>query len=237
MTYLARELIADAYYLSAIVSKSFQTVSGEQESSGLRLLNVVLGNKASDKRLIPYFSQYTVNAVIGQEQYFIPHLIEPETFTFNIGPIRYQTSKTARNAYFGSARADNVKALPLRWHTERTLGGSNLFVYFLPTGVYVFKIWGKFSLDDVAVNTDLSTLFDTYYTNYLTYELAQYICDSYGVPLPPNVATNLIALRERTRDESPIDLSVRKNSRFSRQFGLNYGQINLGQGWTPFNSM
>ena len=55
MAYTARMLITRAYYLSQIVSRQLQEVSGEQIEDGLFLLNALLQFKSTDLREIPYF--------------------------------------------------------------------------------------------------------------------------------------------------------------------------------------
>jgi len=56
MVYTARKLITKAYYLSQVISRSLQTVTAEQVTDGLELLNALIDFKRSDLRLIPYSS-------------------------------------------------------------------------------------------------------------------------------------------------------------------------------------
>ena len=66
MAYTALELVTRAYYLSQIVAREAQTVSGSQISDGLYLLNALLDVKASDLQLIPYYQEYDFTSVAGQ---------------------------------------------------------------------------------------------------------------------------------------------------------------------------
>ncbi|NIV16246.1 MAG: hypothetical protein GWN62_34815, partial [Aliifodinibius sp.] len=77
----ASELVANAWYLSGIVARDLETVSGSQATDGLRLLNDLLSEKRITGRLIPYFTQTSFNAVVGQESYFVNDLIETEDVT------------------------------------------------------------------------------------------------------------------------------------------------------------
>ena len=234
MAYTARELIINAYYLSGVVSRKFQSVDGDQISDGLRLLNEALAEQGINGNTIPYFKEYSLNAVVGQEEYFIPGLIEAETFTFNIGPVRYSMEYKERYRYFGTSRADNIQSLPYEWHIERALNGANLFIYFLPNTAYPMKMWGKFKLDEIAdLCDDLDLVFDKYYIKFLTYSLAEDICEEYQVAIPPAVAKKLSVLEEKVTFVSPIDLSTKKRSSFRRGASFNYGIANLGNGWMP----
>ena len=167
MPFTVRELINKAYYLSGIVSRKFQSVSGEQITDGLNLLNEALAEEGITGSLIPYYKEYSLTAVAGQEKYFIPGLIQAETFTFNIGSVRYSLNARQRHRYFGTARQDNIQSLPYEWHIERTLNGADLYIYFLPSTNYPMKLWGKFKLDELDdLCEDLLLTYDRYYLKY-----------------------------------------------------------------------
>src|ERR1700722_4079067 len=104
MAYIAQQLVASAWYLSGIVSRGLETVSYEQLTDGLERLNTILDIATSNMGLIPYFMEYQFTAVIGQEIYFVPELVEIETLTFNIGPVRYSILPASREAYFATGR-------------------------------------------------------------------------------------------------------------------------------------
>jgi hypothetical protein len=235
MAYTVEELITRAFYLSQVVSREFETVSGQQLEDGLVWLNALLSLKSAHSRLIPYYTQYEFNAVIGTESYFVPNLVQPETLTFNIGPVRYSTMPQSRKPYFGSGRVDNIQSLPFNWHFERLLGGSDIYLYFVPDNTYPIKIWGKFGFADVALNQDLLTLYDEYYIDYLRYRLAMRICSEYGIPMQPQAMQELQEFEEAVTDVSPPDLTLTKYSSLQGETALNWGDINLGKGWRPGN--
>jgi hypothetical protein len=235
MAYTVTDLITRAYYLSQVVSRELETVSGQQLSDGLVWLNALLSLKSAYTRVIPYYQQYEFNAVVGQEEYFVPNLVAPETLTFNIGPVRYSTQPTSRKSYFGTGRVDNITSLPFNWHFERALKGSNIFLYFLPSAEYPVKIWGKFGFDNVTLNQNLLTLYDEYYIDYLRYRLAMRICSEFGIPLQPQAMAELEELEEAMTDVSPPDMTLTKYSSLQCGPSLNWGDINLGRGWRPGN--
>ena len=232
MAYTTLQLINNAYYESGIVSRGFETVSGQQATDGLQFLNDLIDDKTVDNGLIPYYTEYDFAAVIGQEMYFIPNLINMDTFVFFIDTVRYQTQNRGRREYFGTSRADNIQSLPGSWHLERCFGGANLFIYFKPDQNFPLTIWGQFRLQEVALNQDLSLTLDRFYINYLKFDLANRLCAEYNYSVPPGVAK---ALNKYTIDISkksgPMDLKLLKLSSLQRRGGINYGQVNLGHGW------
>lgn len=234
MPYTAGELITRAYYLSGVVSRDFQSVSGGQKTDGLNLLNEALAEEAMTGELIPYYKEYSLNAIAGQEKYFIPNLIQVDTFTFNIGTVRYPTEVQQRRKYFGRGRSDNIQSLPFTYHIERVLGGSDLYIYFLPKEAYPLKIWGKFAFDDIATTCeDLSLIFDKYFIKYLTYTLAEDICEENQIPFPPEAQKKLSSLGEQLTYISPPDLTTKKYSSLGGRETVNYAYANLGTGWWP----
>lgn len=233
MAYTALQLITRAYYLSQVVSRSLQTVSGDQITDGLYLLNADLDYKSTDLRLIPYFTRTTFNTVQGQEMYFIPNLYQIETFTFNIGEVRFPTSYMPRIHYFGDGRVDNITALPFSWHLERTTGGSNFYVYFLPQQNYVANITGKYALTDVDLFTDLNTLYDNFYISYLRYGLAEYICMENDIDFDPRKERQLRKMEKKLAWISPPDFTMKKISFLNNNQPFNWAHTNISPGYFP----
>jgi hypothetical protein len=233
MAYTVTHLITQAYYLSGIVARELQEATGKQLSDGLELLNALLAVKSIDGSKINYYTKYNFNAVVGQEIYFIPNLIDLETFTFFLNSIRYSMVKEYRKVYLGSPRANNITSLPFNWHHERVLNGSNLYVYFFPDQQYPMEIYGKFSLTQVALNQDLLLILDNFYIEYLRYELANYICGLYNIQFSAQNAAILGAYENQMKDIDPIDFSQIKMSYLRKKAGFSYADVNLGRGWRP----
>lgn len=232
MAYIANQLIANAWYLSGVVSRGLETVSNQQLSDGLQRLNGLLAIKTANMGLIPYYKEYDINTVIGQETYAIPGLLSGESLTFNIGPVRYSTLPKTRQQYFGTPRVDNIQSLIFSWHTERTKGGSNLYVYFLPQDVWTMKLWGKFGLDSVTSQEDLSLIYENYYLEYLLYGLAEYLCEFYNVAFSEIQSARLNQYEKVIREISPMDTTMQKMSSFAPNLAFNYANANIGHGWT-----
>jgi hypothetical protein len=233
MTYSARKLITNSYYLTGIVGRLLQSPTGDQISDGLELLNFLLADRSADTRLNPFFKEYDFPAVSGQEKYSIPNLLEIDTLTFNIGSVRYAMINTNRTRYFGASRVDAISSLPFNWHAERVKGGTDLYLYFSPNSNYPLKIWGKFGLDSVDYDTDLSLAYELNYINYLRYALADYICEDYNLTLSPQSAQKLREMEAKLADMSARDYTMKKISSFQRKRGLDYGAANLGVGYYP----
>lgn len=232
MAYLTSTLLTRSYYLSGVVARELQTVTGSQLSDGLSLLNAFLNFKSTDLRLIPYFQRGTFNTVQGQEMYFVENLDYVDTLTFNIGPVRYSLQDMTRKEYFSTPRIDDVQSLPYCYRLERTLGGMNIFLYFVPADVYNMKITGKYSLSEVTLNQDLSLTYDLYFIEYLRHGLAQYICDDYGVTMPDGALRKLMEIEKKLLDVSPQDLVITKRSYFTKSPALDWQMINI-PGWQP----
>jgi hypothetical protein len=232
MAYLVSQLISNAYFLSGVVSRGLEAVGGEQMSDGLTLLNALLAIKTANNRLIPYYSEYETTTVVGQETYFVPNLIDIEAITFNIQTVRFSMLERNRRFYFGAPRVDNINALPFDWHMERTLGGANVYLYFLPNAAMPLKIFGKFSLAEVELDDDLSETLDLFYIEYLRYALTEYICGEYQISVQPQVQQKLNEYEKIIRDISPIDLTIQKASTLTAENGLNWAMVNF-PGWTP----
>lgn len=234
MAFTARQLITRAYYLSGIVARDFESVTGQQINDGLDILNEILSEEGVTTRLIPYYKEYTFNAVPGQEKYFTPGLLQIETITFTIDSVRYQMRGQGRYQYFATGRANNIQSLPYSWHYERVYNGSDIYLYFLPDTDYPIQVWGKFALDEVAtLDTDLTPTYERFYIKYLTYALSRDICEENQEAMPPQTMEQLGELEEKLTFVSPIDLTMRKVSSLQSKNVFNYGQANLGRGWYP----
>jgi hypothetical protein len=233
MTYTVTQLITESYYLSGRVSQSLQTITGYQLNAGLRYLNALLAVKTVNERLIPYFTEYQFDAVVGQESYFIPNLVFAETLTFLYSTVRWSMVQCTRKEYQGSSRAENINSIMQNYYVERCLGGANLFMYFFPDMTYPMKIVGKFSLQSVVLNQDLSTTLDAFYLEYLRYALGEYICQANNITFQPQNKKTLDDFEQQFLDISAPDLTVQNRTRYSGMQMWSWGMLNLGHGWTP----
>lgn len=230
----ALELITDAYYVSTVVSPEFQQVDGNQVKDGLNLLNEILSDKTIEEDMIPtYTVEYDFPSVVGQQTYFISGLTRADTLTFFINSVRYCMRENNRNFFFGSARANNVLSLPFNWAQERTLGGTNLYLYFFPDQNYPMQVNGMFDVPQVTLFTDLSTVFDPFYISYLKYRLAEKICIFYNLTFLPGAQKELLRYEQMiSKRSAPLDMTVNVLNILGGPTSVNYGQANLGHGWT-----
>jgi hypothetical protein len=226
------ELITKAYYLSGILARGFETISAEQTSDGLDLLNDILAEKSMSTALIPYYSHTTFNAVPGQEVYTIPGLMDIRELTFNINDVRFPMVRDTQKRYFGAGRVDNLENLPFHYYAERQVGSMLIYLYFVPNEAYEMKITGKYSLQELALFDDLDPILDRFYTSYLKYHLAKRICDFYGNSYPPQLEPTYKGLEAQLSKMVGIDLSITRDSMFRRNY-FGYGDANLGRGWSP----
>lgn len=237
MAYLTSNLIADSYYLSGIVSREFETVTGSQTNDGLRLLNEVLADRTLDEGTIPYTDKLSLAAIPGTSEYFIANLIDIDVFVFYIQGIRYQTRNQKRNEFFGSFRATQIQSLPWNWHFEREFAGGRLFLYFIPDIAYPLEIHGTFRLNSVTLFQDLSLTLDQFYTNFVQYLLAERLCQFFSYNVPSNVAMQLNKYIKWINNTTNImDLRTQKLSSLKGGEAINYAIVNLSGGWLPVSS-
>lgn len=241
MAYTAIQLITNAFYKAKIRSRGFDTILGDDLAVGLDQLNKLLSNKVLKDSEIPYYSKFVFNTVVGVDTYFIPNIIDFSTVTFFINGdspqniVRYQTAYQSRSTFFGSARAMNIQSLPFNWHFERTLGGANLYLYFVPNDVYPIEMWGLFRLDPVALNQDLSLTLDLFYIDLLEFELAERLCTEYDFEVPQLVSKELAKIKAVLINQSAqLDTKAIKISTLDMiNSSLNYADSNVGKGWRP----
>lgn len=234
MANTALNLITRSWYLSTIVARQAQTVSGVQINDGLLMLNALLDWKSADTTLIPYWT-YNKNIVTvpGQETYFIPNCVDIESVTFNLNEVRYQMQFITRRPYFATGRVNNVDTLPFNWTFVRGIGGGTLYLYFIPDNNYPLNIMAKFALTDVTLETDMSTGYDGFYQEYLRYALAQYMCSEYGITFNPESEKILNKMTRQLMYVDAPDLSVSKASILNQGACLNWGDVNIGRGFRP----
>lgn len=231
----ARELIARSWYLSGIESRELQSISGDRAAVGLELLNSLLDIAQAETKLLPYYSykENNFSTVIGQEEYFIENCAQIDVVSFILNDVRYHIIPQDQNKYFGSSRVQTLSSLPFTLGKLRVNGGSNLYFYPLPSQVFEINIFGKFFLSNVTLDTNLDDEFDGAYKEYLRYMLADYMCQEYGIDLPPRAQRRLEQVVKILKKLSPIDITVRK-------IGLNTGGaslppqvLSLYTGWLP----
>lgn len=232
MAYTALELITRAYYLSQVVARGLQVVTGEQITDGLHLLNADLEYKSTDLRLIPYFERFEFDTIQGQEDYFIDNLLYVDSLTFNISNVRYSLLEFTRKEYFAVPRIDNVQSLPYCYRVERERGGARIYLYFVPNQVYNMRMSGKFALTDVTLTTDMSLIYDNFYLEWLRYSLAIKICEDYGATVPDATRMKYMEMTKKLMDVSPADLSIQKKGYFNKGAVMDWQLYNI-PGWVP----
>jgi len=250
MAYTAQQLITRSWYLSGIVARNLQVVTGDQITDGLMLLNALLDFKQIETDLIPYWTYIEMPLTVGEEFYFLPYVAAVESATFNLDVVRYPMDSVTRTNYYGSARVDNISTLPFSYNYNRALGGGNLALYFLPESNYPLKLMVKIFLVDVELGTDLTNVseivpytfinsanqgYDTSYIEYLRYALAQYMCSEYGILFNPESEKILTSYKRKLMYISPPDLAMQKVTTLAanQAVGYNWGDVNIGRGWRP----
>lgn len=230
---ITRQLIANAYYLSGILSRDFETISDTQAVDGLGILNDILAEKSISSALIPYYTQTTYNGTQGEKEFTIPGLVNETDVTFFIDNVRYKMIRDSQQRFWGDSRVEDISSLPFHYYSQRALGGMQFYLYFTPDQAYEFQITGKFKIETLDLDVDTALFLDRFYVSYLKYKLAKRLCDFYGHQFPPQLMPDLKGLEAQLNKMVGVDLTIEKPSNFSRGGDFNYGQANLGKGWEP----
>lgn len=232
MTYTVQQLISDAFYKSKVFVRNFDAPSASDINVGLQLLNELLSRKSIHSRMIPFYTEYEFNAVVGQEEYSVPRLVEADTLTFNLGTVRYSSDATGRNKYFGADRVDDITTLPYTWTAQRALNGTNIYLFPLPADTFPIKVWGKFEFTPVVLADDLELVMEFNYIQFMKFELTKQICIEYGASFPETAEKELQIIKKEVLNISPLDLNLKQRTQFGGK-SLNWAIVNLSGGWVP----
>lgn len=228
------ELVTRAWYLSGIVARELEQVSGSQISDGLFLLNQIIAEKSATGRFIPYYLHIEKNTVIGQESYFFEGLVSLDALVFTKDSVRYPMVRQNRRKYWGTGRVNTITALPYYYYAERVNGGTDIYLYYLPnSNDYVLTATGRFSLESVKLGEDILNNLDAFYVSYLLHLLAKRMCNLYNVTFAVQKERVLQDLEDTVIDVNPMDLRMKKQSTLTGRSILKWSDVNLGLGWSP----
>jgi hypothetical protein len=230
---ITRQLIANAYYLSGILSRDFETISDTQAVDGLDILNDILAEKSISSALIPYYTQTIYQGVAGTKEFIVPDLVNETDVTFFIDNVRYKMIRDSQQRFWGDSRVEDISSLPFHYYSQRAVGGMQFYLYFTPDADYRFEITGKYRIETLTLDIDSSFFLDRFYVSYLKYKLAKRLCDFYGHQFPGQLEPTLKGLEAQLNKMVGVDLTIEKPSNFSRGGNFSYGQANLGKGWEP----
>lgn len=81
--------------------------------------------------------------------------------------------------------------------------------------------------------TKTYTGLDQFYADFLRYKLADRICKENNFATPPGITEQLNIYRQKIiKMAEPMDLQIQKISCMTRAIGVNWGQANIGKGWS-----
>lgn len=226
-------IIQRALNLSGILSRSLEEQDDEEGTDGLFWLNMILAEKSATGVLLPYFGHLDITPIQGQEIYFLPNLVTAEILTFTIQGVRYSVRFETRYKYLGTPRANDIQSLPFQWYWERVNGGMNIYLYFTPDQqIEGIQVTGLIGLQSVIFSTEFDGFLDTFYQNFLIFELAESMCMFYKISMPPESKAKLMRLRNEMRSINPRDFKLKRKSLIGSSGILTYAQVNFGRGWT-----
>lgn len=210
------QVITDAYYLSNVVSQQFQTITAYQGKQGLRLLNQVLQDKTIQQGLVPFYEPYDFTLSTGVQSYFIPNLINGDTFTYFVDQNRFPAERIGRMDMFGSFLPYGANSLPTFWNFQPTLNGTTLTLMLPPDRDYPAQIYGKFMFQNVTYTQDLELGLPGYYIGFLTFDLARRLGMANSQPVSAEVETEWQRYVDHIESQTaPVDYTYQKKSQFS----------------------
>lgn len=231
---LVRELITNAWYLSGLVARELQTVSGQQITDGLDILNDFLAEQSATGKKIPYYDRITISSVFNQQEYFINNAILVDSVTYTIKSVRYPMIRQSRYDYWATARVNDISSLPYSYYAERAVNGMKLFVYFSPDQqINEFEVTARLALAEVTLDQELNGVLDRFYTQYLKYSIAKRYCQFYNTSFSEEKDHVRQTLENSIKDVNYMDFTRTNVSPLCSSANFTYIQANLGKGWVP----
>lgn len=229
---LVREIVNKAIYLSGLSSRVLDEPQPEYSADGLRWLNGFLAELGMTGREIPFITTYVFNAVVGQQTYFVPGLIDTDSVTFELGKVRYSMERVFNNNFYATARVNSVNSLMYKYYVQRLPNGSNIDFYFFPSQNFPIHVRGRFSYPPLTYDTQMDTIVDGGTQDFFIYKIAQRLCGYYGQMFSDANNAELARLEDYVRNMNAPDTTFQARMILCRNDLLNWGQINFGRGWS-----
>lgn len=223
----AQQIVDSGWYLSGIVARDYEVVSGSQSADGLEILNDILSEMAVTGKYQPYYTQITQNVTKGSASFFVTNLIDCDSVTFKIQSVTYTMNRRNVTQYFNKSFVNSVESLPYEYYFQREVGGGRIFIYYSPSDDYDFRVSGRFSINIVESTTDLSSQFDQIYLTYLKYACAVRMCQFDNVTPPKTVQQELFRIRKMITKMSPSIAENQNISILGSYKAPSYGRANL----------
>ncbi len=233
----ANEIIEGAFKIIGIFSEE-RNLSGKRLKEGLDVLNELLSTYRASAQLIAYDSTITFNLVVGQRQYEISEeisadvnsnpLVRLKFVTIENDNLQYPIQIAPDNLFYTNGINLNRSRRPTQVFLQQDNNASFLNFFVKPELAYLCTVKGKFVLDDLTLNTDITTI-PRYYTLYLKSALGRLLHPNYdGSKWDAVDETQYTELKEDVMSVADIDLITETSvalvqSRFDRSFNFNAG--------------
>lgn len=182
-----RKLITQAYKLIGKASEH-QNLTSAQIKDGLDALNDRLDHFGSVSNYIAFAQSITFPLVIGQETYELSNevgadvvtnrLIEVDIVTLNVTGTEYPVKILDDKFYYGAVRDSAESGRPENVFLQNDTLSSFLTFFKKPDVAYTCFVKGKFVLSNLVLSDNLNEL-PQYYNEFLKYDLAKILKDSY----------------------------------------------------------
>lgn len=226
------ELITRAYIEANVISAEFETASEQQTSNALYLLNVCLSESQINGNFIPFETHTTITCVPGQQEYSLTDVVEVRQITFLDGDVRFNMICDSQYRFFGSMRVDEIRSLPFHYYVERCVGGSNLYLYFLPDQAYTLQLLVKKSITQLTIADNLDQ-FDLFFIDYLTHLLAQRLCIEAGQVFRSDLKDLMNKYETKMKQLTPLRLEGVPSCMFQGDSASDPYFYTYFRGWMP----
>lgn len=191
-TTTVRQFIADAYQLISANSPN-TTIPGRTQSQGLKIINVLLNQYSANGLMITVEKQ--VDYTIGIGQQFVTFGSAAYTPTpditsegrlallynawLTLDGVTYPLIDEKRTEFYSSYKYEPLAGLPRYIIVVPQTNLTTCQIFPAPSQVYELSFFGKFQLQKLTLNDDLSEL-PTYYELFFQYAVAKYLAFSTG---------------------------------------------------------
>jgi hypothetical protein len=220
MATTVNKLIENAYKTANLFAED-RIIDGAKIIEGLNVLNEILDNFAGAPDLIAYDEILSFPITSSQREYTISReagadvdanrLVHLKYCIVKVSSIQYVVNVTTDYEYWRRNISLLIHTRPREVYLQNERGLSKIIFIHLPDRNYTCEIKGKFVLDNLTLNTDITNV-PQYYLYYLRFKLAEYLALEYmSSNWTPKHEQMLQKLEKRILSAADIDTNLRIN--------------------------
>ncbi len=225
-TQSVREFVSDSYQLTTANTPTVP-LHGNDLSKGIALLNRLLGQYSATGLMITVSKRVDFAITAGQGEVtfgspdYVPtpdittegRLANLENAWVTLQHVTYPLIVESRHDFFSSYKFDTLLGLPRFVIVKPETNLTRLQVFPGPSQAYDLSVYGKFQLQNVTANDDMSSL-PTYYFLYLQYALGKLLAAFKGrmSAWTPDLERDYLVLKSDMEAASSQNLEILTNN-------------------------